>query len=189
MSKTTKYIAAYVHRRRRTTSGIFDADLHRKNWTDWELAAVFRVSGKNIAIRLPSAAPDCRPSHLLFDRQRLTAKELLAGKVPESGAVTRVWSRPDTRRQSIDCFAVYRHKQSATAHFDHADSDVIACGPDFLRAYDLVAVFKVVWQRDVMLRKSAVEVDDREWTAEQLLNGEAEASGLVTLAWKRPAKG
>ena len=189
MSKTTEYIATYVHRRRRTTSGIFDADLHRKNWTDWELAAVFRVLGKNIAIRLPTADPDYRPSHLIFDRQRLTAKALLGGNLPESGAVTRVWSRPDTRRQKIDCFAVYRHRRSATALFDHGDSDVIACGPDLLLEYDLVAVFKVVWERDVMFRKSVVEVDDREWTAEELLNGEAEISGRVTLAWKRPAKG
>ncbi len=188
MSETTKYIGTYVHRRRRTTSGIFDADLHRKNWTDWELAAVFRVSGKSIGIRLPTADPDYRPSHLIFDREILTAKALLAGNVSGSGAVTRVWSRPETRRQRIDCFAAYRHKRSATAFFDHGDGDVMGCGPDLLVDYDLVAVFKVVWKRDVMLRESVIEVDDREWTAEQLLNGEAEISGRVTLEWKRPAK-
>ena len=137
-------------------------------------------SSSNRRPQLPPLAPTVRPAGV-------TAKDLLVGNVPESAAVERVWSRPDLRRQKIDCFSVYRHKQSATAHFDH-DSDAMALGPDLLHVYDLVAVFKVSWRphEDVYRRQAVVEVGDCAWTAQQLLDGEAEDSESVKVVWRRP---
>lgn len=188
----TRYFASYVHRRRRPKSGIFDADLYRKfNLDDWELAAVFCAAGTLIEFDI--ALSDYKRSLVRVDGVQRTARQLLDSETATSGPFTRVWTRPPnlrTTRPYIDTgyCTVYENRRSGTLAFDRD-----AFGRHLLRDHDLLAVVKARGRRDLWFRftrpnheLSVLEADDHAWTAEQLLNGEAEDSGLAKLVWERP---
>ena len=180
----TGYLAIYVHRRRRTTSGIFHEELHRKsNVEDWELAAAFRASGEHI--ELDPKRPENSPWHLEVDGEKRTARQLLAGDLPESRAVKRMWDR--SWRSNLDYFAVYLRRDDGTVVFE---TDLRrSCGRELV--FDLGAVFHragtsawIAHGRPYGL-PSALRTDDEEWTAEQLLRGDVPASTGVAKVWSR----
>ncbi|MYC99370.1 MAG: hypothetical protein F4X13_08900 [Gammaproteobacteria bacterium] len=180
-SVRTRCLAIYVHRRRRTTSGIFHEELHRKcNVEDWELAAVFRASGEDI--ELDPKRPENSPWHLVVDGEKRTARQLLAGDLLDSRAVRRIW---DSRRSNLDYFAVYLRRDDGTVVFE---TDLRrSFGRDLV--FDLGAVFHragasawIAYGRPHGL-PSALQTDDEEWTAEQLLRGDVPASTGVAKVW------
>lgn len=181
-SVRTRCLAIYVHRRRRTTSGIFHEELHRKcNVEDWELAAVFRASGKNI--ELDPKRPENSPWRLAVDGEKRTARQLLAGDLPDSRAVRRIWDR--AWRSNWDYFAVYLRRNDGTVVFE---TDLRRSFGREL-AFDLEAVFHragtsawIAYGRPCGL-PSVLQTDDQEWTAEQLLNGDVPASTGVAKVW------
>lgn len=181
-SVRTRCLAIYVHRRRRTTSGIFHEELHRKyNVEDWELHAVFRASGENI--ELDPKRPENSPWHLTVDGEKRTARQLLTEDLPDSRAFRRVWD--SSRRSNLDYFAVYLRRDDGTVVFE---TDLRRSFSRAL-AFDLGAVFHragtsawIAYGRPHGL-PSVLQTDDQEWTAEQLLHGDVPASTGVAKVW------
>lgn len=188
MSETTKYFATYVHRRRRPASGIFDADLpFKKDYAgNWELAAVFGASGE--AIELDPRHPENRPSYLVVDGERRTAKQLLGGETLPS--VKRVWTKPTGSGPMTEYVEVYIERDYGTAEF--GGSAWCSRGSAIVPLhYDLVAIFKVIGRRDLWLnfnrpygKTPLIDLGDQKWTAQQLIDGQG--GDWITRVWPEP---